>query len=53
VYSCGECDPCRTGYLQGRLNLDDLISERIRIEDINAGLEKLSGELARSVITFD
>jgi S-(hydroxymethyl)glutathione dehydrogenase/alcohol dehydrogenase len=41
-------------YLQGRLNLDDLISERIRIEDINTGYEKLrSGELARSVITFN
>lgn len=41
-------------YLQGRLNLDDLISERIKLEDINEGYEKLrSGELARSVIIFD
>lgn len=41
-------------YLQGRLNLDDLISERISLEDINKGYDKLrGGELARSVITFD
>ena len=41
-------------YLQGRLNLDDLISERLRFEDITEGYAKLRiGELARSVLTFD
>ncbi len=40
-------------YLQGRLNLDDLISKRIRLDQVNeafADLEK--GEVARSVIVF-
>lgn len=41
-------------YLQGRLHLDDLISRRIRLEDVNDGMEALkSGEVARSVIMFD
>jgi S-(hydroxymethyl)glutathione dehydrogenase/alcohol dehydrogenase len=41
-------------YLQGRLNLDDLISKRIRLDQVNeafADLEK--GSVARSVIVFD
>jgi S-(hydroxymethyl)glutathione dehydrogenase/alcohol dehydrogenase len=41
-------------YLQGRLNLDDLVSKRIRLDQINqafADLEK--GSVARSVILFD
>jgi S-(hydroxymethyl)glutathione dehydrogenase/alcohol dehydrogenase len=40
-------------YLQGRLNLDDLISKRIRLDQVNeafADLEK--GSVARSVIVF-
>tara|TARA_E500000178_G_scaffold340763_1_gene383889 strand:+ start:6983 stop:8065 length:1083 start_codon:yes stop_codon:yes gene_type:complete len=41
-------------YLQGRLHLDDLISNRIRLEDINEGMAALNtGEIARSVIMFD
>jgi S-(hydroxymethyl)glutathione dehydrogenase / alcohol dehydrogenase len=41
-------------YLQGRLHLDDLISRRIRLEDVNDGMEALkTGEVARSVIMFD
>ena len=41
-------------YLQGRLHLDELISKRIRLEDVNEGLEALkTGEVARSVIMFD
>jgi S-(hydroxymethyl)glutathione dehydrogenase/alcohol dehydrogenase len=41
-------------YLQGRLHLDDLISRRIRLEDVNEGMEALkTGEVARSVIMFD
>jgi S-(hydroxymethyl)glutathione dehydrogenase/alcohol dehydrogenase len=41
-------------YLQGRLHLDDLISNRIGLSDINEGMEALkSGEIARSVIMFD
>jgi S-(hydroxymethyl)glutathione dehydrogenase / alcohol dehydrogenase len=41
-------------YLQGRLHLDDMISRRIRLEDVNEGMEALkTGEVARSVIMFD
>ncbi|MDE1947256.1 MAG: Zn-dependent alcohol dehydrogenase [Burkholderiales bacterium] len=41
-------------YLQGRLNLDDLISRRIRLEEINEGFAAMTrGEVARSVIVFD
>lgn len=41
-------------YLQGRLHLDDLISRRIKLEDVNDGLKALeTGEVARSVIIFD
>ena len=41
-------------YLQGRLHLDDLISRRIALEDINEGMAALNtGEIARSVIMFD
>ena len=41
-------------YLQGRLHLDDLISRRIKLEDVNEGLDALlTGEVARSVIMFD
>ena len=41
-------------YLQGRLHLDDLISSRIKLSDINEGMAALeSGEIARSVIMFD
>lgn len=41
-------------YMQGRLNLDDLVSRRIRLEDINEGFEAMKkGEVARSVIVFE
>lgn len=41
-------------YLDGRLTLDPLISQRIALEDINRGYEQLiAGETARSVIMFD
>jgi S-(hydroxymethyl)glutathione dehydrogenase/alcohol dehydrogenase len=41
-------------YLQGRLHLDDMISRRIKLEDVNEGLEALkTGEVARSVIMFE
>lgn len=41
-------------YLQGRLHLDDLVSNRIKLSDINEGMAALeTGEVARSVIIFD
>jgi S-(hydroxymethyl)glutathione dehydrogenase/alcohol dehydrogenase len=41
-------------YLQGRLNLDDLVSQRIPLEAINEGFAAMSGgEVARSVVVFD
>ena len=40
-------------YKQGRLNLDDLISKRIELEQVNDAFEDLKrGEVARSVILF-
>jgi S-(hydroxymethyl)glutathione dehydrogenase/alcohol dehydrogenase len=41
-------------YLQGRLNLDDLVSRRLRLDQINEGFDALrSGEVARSVIVMN
>ena len=41
-------------YLQGRLHLDDMVSSRIKLSDVNDALLALeSGEVARSVIMFD
>ena len=41
-------------YLSGKLKLDELISRRIKLEDVNSAFEELKrGELARSVIVFD
>ena len=41
-------------YLQGRLHLDQLISQRIKLDQINEAFEILeTGDIARSVITFD
>ena len=41
-------------YLQGRLHLDDLVSSRIKLADVNDALGALStGEIARNVIMFD
>ena len=40
-------------YMQGRLPLDELISQRLRLHQVNEAFEDLrKGELARSVITF-
>jgi S-(hydroxymethyl)glutathione dehydrogenase/alcohol dehydrogenase len=41
-------------YLDGRLKLDELVSARIDLADINAGFAAITrGEVARSVIIFD
>jgi S-(hydroxymethyl)glutathione dehydrogenase / alcohol dehydrogenase len=41
-------------YRQGRLLLDDLIAERLPLEDVNRALQGLrTGERARSVVVFD
>jgi S-(hydroxymethyl)glutathione dehydrogenase/alcohol dehydrogenase len=41
-------------YMQGRLKLDELISRRIRLDQVNeAFAEMKTGEIARSVIVFD
>ncbi|MFN8593881.1 MAG: Zn-dependent alcohol dehydrogenase [Thermomicrobiales bacterium] len=40
-------------YMNGRLKLDELVSARIGLEEINDGFERMRrGEVARSVITF-
>ena len=40
-------------YLSGRLKLDELVSARINLEDVNDGFEAMRrGEVARSVIVF-
>ena len=41
-------------YLDGKLKLDEMISRRIKLEQINEAFEEMkAGEVARSVITFD
>jgi S-(hydroxymethyl)glutathione dehydrogenase/alcohol dehydrogenase len=41
-------------YLSGKLKLDDMISRRIKLEDVNeAFAEMKTGSIARSVIVFD
>ena len=41
-------------YLQGRLKLDELVTQRIALSDINQAFEDMNeGHVARSVITFD
>jgi S-(hydroxymethyl)glutathione dehydrogenase/alcohol dehydrogenase len=41
-------------YMQGRLKLDDLISRRIKLEQVNEAFDEMKrGEIARSVIVFD
>ena len=41
-------------YLQGRLKLDEMVSARIHLEDINEGFAALKkGGIARNVIVFD
>jgi S-(hydroxymethyl)glutathione dehydrogenase/alcohol dehydrogenase len=41
-------------YLNGKLNLDDLVSQRISLDQVQEGFEALKkGEIARSVIVLD
>lgn len=41
-------------YMDGRLKLDELVSARIGLDEVNSGFEAMkSGEVARSVIVFD
>jgi len=41
-------------YLQGRLNLDEMISKRARLENINEAFVSMkNGEVARTVLMFD
>jgi S-(hydroxymethyl)glutathione dehydrogenase/alcohol dehydrogenase len=41
-------------YLDGRLKLDELVSARIALDDVNDGFAAMTrGEVARSVIVFD
>jgi S-(hydroxymethyl)glutathione dehydrogenase/alcohol dehydrogenase len=41
-------------YLQGRLKLDELVSQRIALHDVNDGFEAMkAGSVARSVIVFE
>jgi S-(hydroxymethyl)glutathione dehydrogenase/alcohol dehydrogenase len=41
-------------YMSGKLKLDQMISQRIKLADVNHGLDELRrGELARSVIVFN
>lgn len=41
-------------YLQGRLNLDDMISRRGRLEDVNEAFRAMkAGEVARTVLMFE
>ena len=41
-------------YRQGRLKLDQLVSQRLKLEQVNQAFEDMKqGQVARSVITFD
>jgi S-(hydroxymethyl)glutathione dehydrogenase / alcohol dehydrogenase len=41
-------------YMQGRLKLDELVSSRIKLDQINEGFAAMkTGTIARNVITFD
>lgn len=41
-------------YLQGKLKLDEMISRRIKLEQVNEAFQEMKrGEVARSVIVFD
>ena len=40
-------------YMDGRLHLDEMISARLPLEEINSAFDKMkAGEVARSVIVF-
>jgi S-(hydroxymethyl)glutathione dehydrogenase / alcohol dehydrogenase len=41
-------------YRQGRLKLDDMVTKRGRLDDINEAFRAMkAGEVARTVLTFD
>jgi S-(hydroxymethyl)glutathione dehydrogenase / alcohol dehydrogenase len=41
-------------YMSGKLKLDDMISRRIKLEEVNEAFEEMkTGQIARSVIVFD
>jgi S-(hydroxymethyl)glutathione dehydrogenase / alcohol dehydrogenase len=41
-------------YLDGRLMLDEMVSAKLRLDQVNEGYDMMRrGEIARSVITFD
>jgi S-(hydroxymethyl)glutathione dehydrogenase/alcohol dehydrogenase len=41
-------------YMSGRLNLDEMISDRIALADLGNAFDRLqSGSVARSVVVFD
>ena len=41
-------------YLQGRLKLDELVTKRLRLEDVNEAFVYMKeGSVARSVMLFD
>ena len=41
-------------YRQGRLNLDDMISKRLKLDQVNEAFRLMkAGEVARSVIEFN
>jgi S-(hydroxymethyl)glutathione dehydrogenase/alcohol dehydrogenase len=41
-------------YLQGKLFLDEMVSQRLPLEEVNDALDALkTGEIARTVLTFD
>jgi S-(hydroxymethyl)glutathione dehydrogenase / alcohol dehydrogenase len=41
-------------YRQGRLNLDDMVSQRGRLEDVNEAFRAMeAGEVTRTVLTFN
>ena len=41
-------------YRQGRLDLDSMVSERMRLEQINEAMDVMAaGEVTRTVIMFD
>ena len=41
-------------YLDGKLHLDEMISQRITLDQVNDAMDELEqGELARSIIMFN
>ena len=41
-------------YRQGRLKLDEMVTKRGRLEDVNEAFRAMrAGEVARTVLTFD